>query len=58
MVAWQTPAQRRKIQRRRPNGRFMTKSTVIGLVLMVACVCAYGTAPDWLACRSVCSDWR
>jgi hypothetical protein len=27
----------------------MTKSRVIGLVLMAAGVCAHGTAPDWLA---------
>jgi hypothetical protein len=27
----------------------MSKPRAIGLVLMVAGVCAYGTAPDWLA---------
>jgi hypothetical protein len=49
MVAWQTPAQRRNIQRRRRYGRFMSKPRIIGLVLMAAGLCAYGTAPDWLA---------
>jgi hypothetical protein len=48
MAAWQTPAQRRNIRRRR-HGRFMSTPRAIGLVLMVVGVCAYGTAPDWLA---------
>jgi hypothetical protein len=49
MAAWQTPAQRRNLRRRRPYGRFMSTPRAIGLVLMVAGVSAYGTAPDWLA---------
>jgi hypothetical protein len=49
MVAWQTPAQRRNIRRRRRYGRFMSTPRAIGLVLMAVGVCAYGTAPDWLA---------
>ena len=49
MVAWQTPAQRRNIRRRRRYGRFMSTPRAIGLVLMVAGVAAYGTAPVWLA---------
>ena len=49
MATWQAPAQRRNIRRRRRYGRFMSKPRAIGLVLMVAGVCAYGTAPDWLA---------
>ena len=48
MATWQTPAQRRDIRRRR-YGRFMSTPRAIGLVLMGAGVCAYGTAPDWLA---------
>jgi hypothetical protein len=27
----------------------MTKSRIVGLVLMAAGGCAYGTAPDWIA---------
>jgi hypothetical protein len=49
MVTWQTQTQRRDIHRRRRYGRFMSKPRAIGLVLMVLGVCAYGTAPDWLA---------
>jgi hypothetical protein len=49
MAAWQSPAQRRNIRWRRRYGRFMSNPRAIGLVLMVAGVCAYGTAPDWLA---------
>ena len=47
MTAWQTPAQRRNLPRRRR--RFMNTPRAIGLVLMVVGVSAYGTAPDWLA---------
>ena len=49
MAAWQTPAQRRYIQRRPRYGRFMSKRRAIGLALMAVGVCAYDTAPDWLA---------
>jgi hypothetical protein len=48
IVAWQTPAQRHDI-RHGPYGRFMSKPRAISLLLMAAGVCAYGTAPDWLA---------
>jgi hypothetical protein len=44
-VAWQTPAQRRNIQRRHPYRRFMSIPRAIGLMLMVAAVGAYGIAP-------------
>jgi hypothetical protein len=47
-MAWQTP-QRLEIRRRPRYGRFMSKTRAIGLLLMVAGVSAYGTAPDWLA---------
>jgi len=49
MMAWPTPAQRYNIRRRRRYGRFMSTPRAIGLALMVAGVCAYGTVPDWLA---------
>ena len=49
MVAWQTPAQPRNIRRRRRYGRFMSTPRAVGLVLIAVGVCAYGTAPDWLA---------
>jgi hypothetical protein len=49
MAAWQSSAQRCDVQRRRRYGRFMSKPRVIGLVLIAVGVCAYGTAPDWLA---------
>jgi hypothetical protein len=49
MAAWQTTAQRRNVQRRRRYGRFMSTPRAIDLVLMLVGVCAYGTAPDWLA---------
>jgi hypothetical protein len=48
MVTWQTPAQR-NVRRRRRYGRFMSTPRAVGLVLMAVGVCAYGTAPDWLA---------
>jgi hypothetical protein len=48
MVAWQTPAQRHDI-RHGPYGRFMSKPRVISLLLIAAGVCAYHTAPGWLA---------
>jgi hypothetical protein len=49
MAAWQSPAQRCDVQRRRRYGPFMSKPRVIGLVLIAVGVCAYGAAPDWLA---------
>jgi hypothetical protein len=49
MVAWRISAQRSNFRRRRRYWHFMSKSRVLGLVLMVAGVCVYGTAPDWLA---------
>jgi hypothetical protein len=49
MVTWQIPAHWRDARRRPRYGRFMSKPRLIGLVLMVAGVCAYGTGPDWLA---------
>jgi hypothetical protein len=49
MVAWQTPAQPHNLQRHRRYKRFMSTPRAIGLVLMVAGVSAYGTAPDWIA---------
>jgi hypothetical protein len=49
VVAWQVPAQRRNVRRRRRYGRFMSKPRAIGLVLTVVGICAYGTVPDWLA---------
>ena len=49
MVTWQIPAHWRDARRRPRYGRFMSKPRAIGLLLMVAGVCAYGTAPDWLA---------
>jgi hypothetical protein len=49
MAAWQTPAQRHNIRRRRRYGRFMSTPRAFGLVLIAVGVCAYGTAPDWLA---------
>ena len=65
MVAWQTPAQRHDI-RHGPYGRFMSKPRAISLLLMTAGVCAYGTAPDWLAmlvgllglAATLFADWR
>jgi hypothetical protein len=48
MAAWQTTAQRRNDRRRR-YGRFMSTPRAIGLVLMAVGICAYGTAPGWLA---------
>jgi UDP-N-acetylmuramyl pentapeptide phosphotransferase/UDP-N-acetylglucosamine-1-phosphate transferase len=47
MAAWQTPAQRRNLPRRRR--RFMSTPRAIGLVLMLVGVSAYGRSPDWLA---------
>jgi hypothetical protein len=49
MVTWQIPAHWRDSPRCPRYGRFMSKPRIVGLVLMVAGVCAYGTAPDWLA---------
>jgi hypothetical protein len=49
MVTSQIPAHWRDVRRRPRYGRFMSKPRAIGLVLMVAGVFAYGTAPDWLA---------
>jgi hypothetical protein len=49
MVAWQTPALRHNVRRRRRYGRFMSTPRAIGLMLMAVGVSAYGTAPDWLA---------
>jgi hypothetical protein len=49
MVTWQIPAHWRDVRRRPRYGRFMSKPRIIGLVLMAVGVCAYGTAPDWLA---------
>jgi hypothetical protein len=49
MVTWQIPAHWRDARRRPRYGRFMSKPRIIGLVLMVAGGCAYGTMPDWFA---------
>jgi hypothetical protein len=49
MVTWQIPAPWRDSRRRPRYGRFMSKPRAIGLLLMVAVGCAYGTVPDWLA---------
>jgi hypothetical protein len=49
MVTWQIPAHWRDSPRRPRYGRFMSKPRAIGLLLIVAGVSAYGTAPDWLA---------
>jgi hypothetical protein len=49
MITWQIPAHWRDIRRRPRYGRFMSKPRAIGLLLMVAGVSAYGTAPDWVA---------
>ena len=49
MITWQVPAHWCDIRRRPRYGRFMSKPRAIGLLLMVAGVSAYGTAPDWLA---------
>ena len=49
MVTWQIPAHWGDTRRRPRYGRFMSKPRAIGIVLMVAGGCAYGTAPDWLA---------
>ena len=49
MVTWQIPARWREVRRRPRYGRFMSKPRAIGLALMVVGVCAYGTAPDWIA---------
>ena len=49
MVTWQISAHSRDIRRRPRYGRFMSKPRAVGLVLIVAGVFAYGTAPDWLA---------
>ena len=49
MAAWQILAQRPNVRRRRRYGRFMSTPRAIGLVLIAVGVCAYGTAPDWLA---------
>ena len=35
----------------------MTKSRVVGLVLMPAGGCAYGTAPDWFAAPIALLGW-
>ena len=49
MVTWQIPAPWRDVRRRPRYGRFMSKPRAIGLSLMVAAGCAYGTVPDWFA---------
>jgi hypothetical protein len=49
MVTWQIPAPWRDSRRRPRYGRFMSTPRAIGLLLMVAGGCVYGTAPDWLA---------
>jgi hypothetical protein len=49
MVTWQIPAHWRDIRRRPRYGRFLSKPRAIGLVLMVAGLSTYGTAPDWFA---------
>jgi hypothetical protein len=49
MVTWPTPAHWRDSRRPPRYGRFMSKPGAVGLSLMVAGVCAYGTGPDWRA---------
>ena len=48
MATWRNSTHRRDIQRRR-YGRFMSAPRAVGLVLIAVGICAYGTAPDWLA---------